>query len=115
MRILEIPDTPDDLRYASEAIQRIAEQSIQSIVQLYSLRLKEDSTSSLGDSNYQKIKEDQTNQTAQNALDDRFNLNCNQSKVSTDPRAHQANKSEIRFSVDSRPPLVDNNLHNLNL
>ena len=107
MRTVEIPVMEDDLRFASEAIQKIASEAMQRIENLYSLRFSGKST------------EPQTQNSTK--VDDLFILNSNPINsltpdVQTNKPKVSENPNPVRtLQPESRPELIDSNLHSLEL
>ena len=119
MRTVEIPVMKDDLRFASEAIQKIASEAMQRIENLYSLRFSGKSPepvtplSGLTQSNQNSTK-----------VDDLFILNSNPTNpVNSFTPDRQTNKPKVSenhnpvrtLQPESRPELIDSNLHGLEL
>lgn len=116
MRTVEIPVMEDDLRFASEAIQKIASEAMQRIENLYSLRFS-------GISPEPSVR---LNQSTQNTtkVDDLFILNSNPTNpVNSFTPDRQTNKPKVSenpnpvrvLQPESRPELIDSNLHGLEL
>lgn len=113
MRTVEIPVMEDDLRFASEAIQKIASEAMQRIENLYSLRFSGKSLEPSARSTQNTTK-----------VDDLFILNSNPTNpvnsftpdIQTNRPKVSENFNPVRtLQPESRPELIDSNLHGLEL
>lgn len=105
MKTIEIPTLEDDLKYASESIQSIAAQAIQSIERLYALRFKNLPENSA------KPNHTGTVETGNSSpYDPRFEVRSNPIR-----KEQVMNSPQFPNLSQNRPDLIDDNLQNLNL